>query len=275
MNIKNYFTRKIDTEKKILEFGTIHLPSLSVIKISGDNKKAFEFLQGQVTSDIEKLQDNAVQLSAICNQKGFVMSDFYIVRQKDTFKIIVSKDQKNIFIEELKPFIKFYNCEFVESSDYVFGHITFKKDKTKTGMMKTLENKEIKLYISLHTSKIDESKISNYSWDVANAILGNYTMLAEDLGKFRPLELNYDNLRVSFEKGCFRGQEIIARMKYLGVSRRKFITVIADDKYINEKEIGLIGKPIFINNKKVFHAMIKTSFEEELTKNNLILKVTN
>ena len=275
MNIKNYFTRKIDIEKKILEFGTIHLPSLSVIKISGDSKKAFEFLQGQVTSDIEKLQDNAVQLSAICNQKGFVMSDFYIVKQKDTFKIVISKDQKNIFIEELKPFIKFYNCEFVESSEYVFGHITFKKDKTKTGMMKTLENKEIKLYISLHASKIDESKISNYSWDVANAILNNYSMLAEDLGKFRPLELNYDNLRVSFEKGCFRGQEIIARMKYLGVSRRKFITVIADDKYINEKEIGLIGKPIFINNKKVFHAMIKTSFEEELTKNNLILKVTN
>ena len=275
MNIKNYFTRKIDIEKKILEYGTIHLPGLSVIKISGDSKKAFEFLQGQVTSDIEKLQDNAVQLSAICNQKGFVMSDFYIVKQKDTFKIVISKDQKNIFIEELKPFIKFYNCEFVESSEYVFGHITFKKDKTKTGMMKTLENKEIKLYISLHASKIDESKISNYSWDVANAILNNYSMLAEDLGKFRPLELNYDNLRVSFEKGCFRGQEIIARMKYLGVSRRKFITVIADDKYINEKEIGLIGKPIFINNKKVFHAMIKTSFEEELTKNNLILKVTN
>ena len=275
MNIKNYFTRKIDIEKKILEYGTIHLPSLSVIKISGDIKKAFEFLQGQVTSDIEKLQDNAVQLSAICNQKGFVMSDFYIVKQKDTFKIVISKDQKNIFIEELKPFIKFYNCEFVESSECVFGHITFKKDKAKTGMMKTLENKEIKLYISLHASRIDESKISNYSWDVANAILNNYSMLAEDLGKFRPLELNYDNLRVSFEKGCFRGQEIIARMKYLGVSRRKFITVIADDKYINEKEIGLIGKPIFINNKKVFHAMIKTSFEEELTKNNLILKVTN
>lgn len=275
MNIKNYFTRKIDIEKKILEYGTIHLPSLSVIKISGDIKKAFEFLQGQVTSDIEKLQDNAVQLSAICNQKGFVMSDFYIVKQKDTFKIVISKDQKNIFIEELKPFIKFYNCEFVESSEYVFGHITFKKDKTKTGMMKTLENKEIKLYISLHASKIDESKISNYNWNIANAILNNYSMLAEDLGKFRPFELNYDNLRVSFEKGCFRGQEIIARMKYLGVSRRKFITVIADDKYINEKEIGLIGKPIFINNKKVFHAMIKTSFEEELTKNNLILKVTN
>ena len=275
MNIKNYFTRKIDIEKKILEYGTIHLPSLSVIKISGDSKKAFEFLQGQVTSDIEKLQDNAVQLSAICNQKGFVMSDFYIVKQKDTFKIVISKDQKNIFIEELKPFIKFYNCEFVESSEYVFGHITFKKDKTKTGMMKTLENKEIKLYISLHASKIDESKISNYNWNIANAILNNDSMLAEDLGKFRPFELNYDNLRVSFEKGCFRGQEIIARMKYLGVSRRKFITVIADDKYINEKEIGLIGKPIFINNKKVFHAMIKTSFEEELTKNNLILKVTN
>ena len=275
MNIKNYFTRKIYIEKKILEYGTIHLPSLSVIKISGDSKKAFEFLQGQVTSDIEKLQDNAVQLSAICNQKGFVMSDFYIVKQKDTFKIVISKDQKNIFIEELKPFIKFYNCEFVESSEYVFGHITFKKDKTKTGMMKTLENKEIKLYISLHASKIDESKISNYNWNIANAILNNYSMLAEDLGKFRPFELNYDNLRVSFEKGCFRGQEIIARMKYLGVSRRKFITVIADDKYINEKEIGLIGKPIFINNKKVFHAMIKTSFEEELTKNNLILKVTN
>ena len=53
-------------------------------------------------------------------------------------------------------------------------------------------------------------------------------MCAKDVALYRPLELNYDKLRVSFTKGCFRGQEIIARMHYLGVNRRTFCTVIND-----------------------------------------------
>ena len=53
----------------------------------------------------------------------------------------------------------------------------------------------------------------------------------ENVKKYRPLEINFDAQRVSFDKGCFRWQEIVARMKYLGVDRRKFSTLITKNTY--------------------------------------------
>ena len=72
-------------------------------------------------------------------------------------------------------------------------------------------------------------------WNAANKILGILHLDKSDSGKFRPLEINFDKQRVSFEKGCFRGQEIVARMKYLGIDRRKFCTFIVNNDFIENK----------------------------------------
>ena len=69
----------------------------------------------------------------------------------------------------------------------------------------------------------------------------------ESVKKYRPLEINFDNLRVSFDKGCYRGQEIVARMKYLGVDRRKFSTLITKNTYKVNESIKIVGKKIKAN----------------------------
>ena len=63
--------------------------------------------------------------------------------------------------------------------------------------------------------------------------------------------------RVSFEKGCFRGQEIIARMHYLGINRRKFCTFISNKDFIENSMIKVIGDTINIDNKKIFNGIVK------------------
>ena len=51
---------------------------MTCVDIVGDNDNAKQFLDGQVTSDIALLSDNnKVQLSSICNQKGYVVCDFF------------------------------------------------------------------------------------------------------------------------------------------------------------------------------------------------------
>ena len=94
-------------------------------------------------------------------------------------------------------------------------------------------------------------------WKVANALIKNYPLSAEDVGKYRPLEIFYDQLRVSFDKGCYRGQEIVARMKYLGVDRRSFSTVISEESYEINSNMKLVSSEVFYKGYKIFNCSIK------------------
>jgi folate-binding Fe-S cluster repair protein YgfZ len=61
--------KKIE-ENKLLVPGQLMLEDMAVLEVHSKSNKVFDFLQGQVTSDISNLnKDNAYQLSSICNQK--------------------------------------------------------------------------------------------------------------------------------------------------------------------------------------------------------------
>ena len=96
-------------------------------------------------------------------------------------------------------------------------------------------------------------------------ILGNFYLSKNEVGKYRPLEINYDIQRVSFDKGCFRGQEIIARMKYLGVDRRRFCTIISKTEIKEEKNLKIIGESIKIKDSFICLSIIKKDSLEALT----------
>ena len=102
---------------------------------------------------------------------------------------------------------------------------------------------------------------------------GNFWAESNDIGKFRPLELNYDKLRVSFDKGCYRGQEIVARMKYLGIDRRSFLTFITTSGYDANENIKIVGKQIEIDDKLVFNAIVKKDLIPDIQKYPQVLKI--
>ena len=128
------------------------------------------------------------------------------------------------------------------------------------------------VYISNNETK-SNSCISIENWEAGNKILGNYFLESNNIGKFRPLELNYDKLRVSFDKGCYRGQEIVARMKYLGIDRRSFLTFITTSKYDANENIKIVGKQIEIGDKLVFNAIVKKDLIQDIQKHPQVLKI--
>ena len=204
----------------------MHLKSLKVLHINGDEQKIKDFLQGQVSSDILSLENNYSQLSCICDQKGLVMAEFIIKKIDYQFKIIIDESLADIFIEDLVPYAKFFGVTFTKGEEMINGSIQINTSKINNDTF-YLHNMDFGLQIKISTdSSLISSEISYQEWLVANKLLSNYQMCAEDVGLYRPLELNYDKLRVSYTKGCFRGQEIIARMHYLGVNRRTFCTVL-------------------------------------------------
>ena len=231
-----------------------------MIKIIGDITKVEKFLEGQVTSDSNIIKDENYQLSSICNQKGLVMAGFFITKENNEFKIIIEESLVEVFIDDLRPYAKFFGVTFELSAQFVIGSVV------KNYELKTfLKSEYFSLEIQISNKKNDlNDPIKQDEWLVANKMVRNYFLSIDDVNKYRPLELNYDQLRVSFEKGCYRGQEVVARMKYLGVDRRRFSTVITKNNYDFEKEFKVIGSKINLNNYFIFNSIIKRESLERL-----------
>ena len=220
-------------------------------------------LQGQITSDISLLGNENYQLSSICNQKGEVMAGF-IIHKSNNYKILLDETLVDIFIDELNPFAKFFDVTFSVEDGFVHGHIApNKKEKA------FFSNDIFSLSVSLEKEiRISDKYIIKNDWIAANKLALNLDLSLNDVGKYRPLEINYDKNRVAFDKGCFRGQEIIARMKYLGVDRRKFVTIISPEVIKENKNFKVIGETLRYKDFYIFCSTIKRDFLDEFSSNN-------
>ena len=168
--------------------------------------QAAEFLQGQITIDTEKISIEDFKPACICNNKGRVMATFWIKKIENGFKIAILEELIASFEEHMNKYIPFFDAELkIDVQD------DFKNDLDSTEWMKFLINKGI-VEVNKQTSS-----------------------------KFTPHELNYQNNKlIDFSKGCFNGQEVIARMEYRG--KLKFALKIADNLIDEVKESSLHNK---------------------------------
>ena len=261
---------KIDTDNNLIIPGSLEISDLKAIKVVGELNKVEDFLQGQLTSDISLLNNGASQLSCICDHKGQVMADFIVLKQDNEFFIIIQKDFISIFTGELEIFAKFGSVSFDVCDHKIIGEICNKGDSDNF----YYSNDEFELNLHLKKSNYkNKNSINLDMWNAANKILGILHLDKSDSGKFRPLEINFDKQRVSFEKGCFRGQEIVARMKYLGIDRRKFCTFIVNNDFVENNLIKSIGKIINLDDKKIFNGIVKKDDIEEVKKISGIISI--
>ena len=261
---------KKDTHNNFIKYGALFIKELKVVKLIGDINSVDGFLQGQVTSDHTQMVDGSFQLSSICNHKGQVIADFIINKDNNEYRLVINSTLKEILIEELSPFAKLHKIEIENTNSIVIGKVSSK------GSLKQpySSNKDIETAISIENSDFSISdSISSDDWHAANKMLRNFFMQIEDTKKYRPVEINYDNLRVSFDKGCYRGQEIVARMKYIGVDRRRFCTFIVNNDYKIDEVINIIGKIINLKDLKIFNAIIKRDLLEKIRKNLNIIEI--
>lgn len=239
---------------------------MRVIQIHGDIDKVEKLLQGQITSDINLLTNESYQLSSVCNQKGEVIAGF-VIHKSENYKILIDQWLVDVFISELSPFAKFFNVTFTQESGLIFGNVSFEKqDKA------FFSNEVYSLSITLEKNNLTET-LSKDDWIAANKLALNFDLGKNDIGKFRPLEINYDKTRVSFDKGCFRGQEIIARMKYLGVDRRKFVTIVNTNLIEESKNLKIIGETLKYKNFYIFNSSINRDFFDEFASNHPEAKI--
>ena len=188
----------------------------------------------------------------------------FIIHKLKNYKILIDETLVNIFIDELSPFAKFFGVTFSVEDGYVHGHITPEKNEKAF-----FSNDIFSLSVSIEKEiRVNDQSLFRNDWIVANKLALNLDLSLNDIGKYRPLEINYDKNRVDFDKGCFRGQEITDRMKYLGVDRRKFVTIISQEAIKENKNFKVIGETLRYKDFYIFSSSIKREFLDEFSSNN-------
>ena len=220
----------------LLDNNTFYLNDYVKIDFEGDKEAVKKLLQGQITSDIEESGSTFFQPSAICDVKGFVIADFLILNTEEMISAIIHNSLAACLKAELEPMLPFYKTTLKETKICCLGFIGNKKAVgMPIGFLKT--KAEVSLKIDYQGEKNAEH-LDFSEWKLANYLNGNIFLNIDCEKKYRPHELGYDKSRVSFNKGCFKGQEIIARVHYKSKKEIKLKLNKTEKTPTEEKVIG-------------------------------------
>jgi folate-binding protein YgfZ len=182
---------------------------LTPIKIEGAD--AAGFLHGQFTTDVTGLASGQAGLSAWCDPKGRVIATFILARLNGTFWLLLPEILKDTFLKRLKMYVLRANVVIVDAAP-----------------------EDIPQLPDLPVTDGDLS-------ETALIRQGIPLLHPETGGRFLPQELNLDKLgAVSYTKGCYPGQEIIARLRYRGEVKRRLCHATTDNNTLLQPGSALV-----------------------------------
>lgn len=204
------------------------LSEFGLLQISGF--EASKFLQGQLTCDVMAVTPTTGCMGAQCNPQGRVISLFYLCMLNECYYLVMQRNMIALTLVALKKYAVFSKVELTDVSDslMIIGCQQNKISSFVTANTAAIPISPISdcyLIVGVESDVksawqqlIDHSELmTSADWKCRNIHNGIPTIYPETSGKFLPHEINLPLLHaVSFEKGCYTGQEIIARMHYRG-----------------------------------------------------------
>jgi len=239
-------------EQKVTLSGLVFsdLSHLGVIAVYGADAESF--LQSQFSNDISQLTETGTQLDAYCTPKGRILGLMRVFRQGETWYLRLPEDTLEAVIQRLRMYVMRADVTLEDVSDNflrigisgedaigelhtVMSDVPAEADQLRHSGDITLLRvpgvlPRFEAYISsLETaSKLWDSlnvrgaPVGESAWRLLEIRDGLPNIFAATSELFVPQMTNLQLLNgVSFKKGCYPGQEIVARMQYLGTLKRR------------------------------------------------------
>ena len=196
------------------------LSNRSIIKVFGPDAEVF--LQSQFTNDIKKINESKIQLNAYCQHQGKVTSLLWVFKKSGNFYLSLPKSLKDIILSKLNLFKMMSNLEIEDYSGaiYQYGII----NENIEGAMHIIDN----LFLKTSRQKISHTNdFSIWEYECIQNKLPEVDLTSTEKHVPQSLNLDLNEYGVSFSKGCYPGQEVVARMHYLGKPKRRLFRFIS------------------------------------------------
>jgi tRNA-modifying protein YgfZ len=223
------------------------LSRLDVLEISG--KDAGAFLHGQFCSDVSALAVNELQPGAWCNIKGRVIASFLLYRSHDGYYLLLERELTEFVVKRLQMFVLRSELSIKNRSDELV-RIGIRGESVHNALQTCIENAAGGSIIVLPVQDAVPRSIILTSLQQATVLWQQVTEDALPVGhchwtlydiqaglawvgkagseEFLPQSLNLDLIDgLSFSKGCYPGQEIVARMHFRGKLKQRLFLASA------------------------------------------------
>lgn len=240
-----------DRERRIPPQGNIlcDLSHTGLISVHGDDAESF--LQNQLSNDLKEVTESHSQLSSYNTHKGRMISNLRLLKRGDTYYLELSRSLIEALLKKLRMFVMMakVTLDDVSSSLIHFGYTGPQADNLLSDAIgnipsnpndsvqyKTLSitrlNGELPRFEILgelddartlwETLDVKAAAVSCESWRYLNIVAGIPIITEENSTDWVPQMLNFELIEgISFTKGCYPGQEIVARLNYLGQTKRR------------------------------------------------------
>lgn len=263
---------ELEDELSEAEAGNLMSPLTGhgVIHVSG--KDAAGLIQGQVTNDVGKVSATRSQLSAMCNPKGRVISSFRIVHHEGGYLLVLPRAMVDATVRRLRMFVLRSDARVEDESDHwaLLGLQGVAAGDRLGGVLGTappdepdhaVEAQGISVtrltgataprYLLVGSptamqpvwTQLRETiiPVGSQAWSLTQVLAGEPAIYPETSDSFIPQMINLQALGgISFKKGCYAGQEVVARTQYLGKVKRRLYRA-----HVNAVQPPDPGAPLF------------------------------
>ncbi|MDM0020041.1 CAF17-like 4Fe-4S cluster assembly/insertion protein YgfZ [Variovorax saccharolyticus] len=243
--------------------GVTALSHLGVIRVEGPD--AASFLHGQLTQDFALLGASEARLAALCTAKGRVIASFIGIRpEPERVLLVCSRDILAATLKRLSMYVLRAKARLSDASAefalYGLAGTALTANGLDAGALPGLaravgEAHAVTLYpsdgvpralwIAAAGSPAPEgAAIDLATWQWSEVRSGIVTLTTPVVEAFVPQMINYESVGgVNFKKGCYPGQEIVARSQFRGTLKRRTYLVQASDEIAAGEEVFAANDP--------------------------------
>jgi len=207
------------------------LTRYGILSVTGE--QAREFLHAQLTNDVANLPQDRAALAGWCSAKGRLLASFLVVPVDGGFLLQLSRDLAPAIAKRLSMFVLRSKVRVADESDAwtqmgIWGEIA--------GLPPTLlatSNADSVLTVRMGDARAlrfskdsgapsGAAQVPEARWNLEEIRAGRPLITAATQDLFVPQMVNYETLgAVNFQKGCYPGQEVVARAQYRGQVKRR------------------------------------------------------
>ncbi|AFJ01607.1 Folate-dependent protein for Fe/S cluster synthesis/repair in oxidative stress [Methylophaga frappieri] len=199
-----------------------------------EGEDAASFLQNLLTNDVNQCQPGQAQLTGFCQAKGRLLGIFWLIRNPDNFFLVLSADQQDFIRQRLDMFRLRSKITIQNGGQPVIGFLDQTTPLPDTAQIQNnlaiaVMDTDILAKLIEETTLIPRAQAD---WQTRLVKAGLPQIYAITREKFTAQQVNLDTAGgVSFRKGCYPGQEVVARLHYLGEAKRRLFTGFVQTEY--------------------------------------------
>jgi folate-binding protein YgfZ len=198
-----------------------------LLSVTGADARAF--LHAQLTNDIEHLPSERAALAGWCSAKGRLLATFLVIPAPDGFLLQLARDLAAPVAKRLSMFVLRAKVKVTDASDAWAQYGVWDADRQQPDVAWSGSRASVRVgerrYLELvPAGEALEGNADDAQWTLQEIRAGRPLITAATQDQFVPQMVNFEQLGgVDFKKGCYPGQEIVARAQYRGQVKRRMV----------------------------------------------------